>query len=84
MLYEVITRPSTAGQQPEGERLQREVHYLPSTLSPAVLAANARALVGSPRRYLRVWIELVKEWWRDRRAGRAWQSSHATESYNFV
>jgi glycosyltransferase involved in cell wall biosynthesis len=74
-----IKRPSTKSQQPEGEALQREVHYLPPTLSLAVLAANLRALRRSPGRYLASWARVTREWWRDRRAGRAWQSRRASE-----
>jgi glycosyltransferase involved in cell wall biosynthesis len=74
-----LKRPSTSGQQPEGEALRREVHYLPPTLSAAVLAANARVLLRSPGRYLGAWARVVREWWRDRRAGQAWQGRKASE-----
>jgi glycosyltransferase involved in cell wall biosynthesis len=74
-----IKRPSTRSQQPEGEELQGEVHYLPWTFSPAVLAANLRAFLRSPARYLGACAALIREWWRDRHAGQAWRSRKASE-----
>ena len=69
-----IKRPSTSTQQPEGAALEREVHYLPSTLSAPVLAANLAALARFPRRYLAAFAGVIMGWWRDRDAGREWQS----------
>lgn len=60
-----LKRPGTRLQQPEALALAQEVCYLPS-LSLAVLKSNARALAGSPARYLGVFVRLVREWWRDR------------------
>jgi glycosyltransferase involved in cell wall biosynthesis len=74
-----IKQPSTRSQQPEGEALRREVHYLPWTFSSAVLTANARALLRSPGRYFGACATLVREWWRDRNAGRAWQARTSSE-----
>jgi len=68
-----IKQPSTATQQPEGEKLAREVHYLPPALSAEVLRANWQVLRRDPGRYLGVWARLAREWWRDRNAGRSWQ-----------
>ncbi len=69
-----IKRPSTSTQQPEGKALEDEVCYLPSPLSPAVLAANLRQLLRSPLRYLGVYAKVVGGWWDDRSAGREWKS----------
>jgi len=74
-----IKRPSTRTQQPEAEALQREVHYLPSALSPAVLRVNLAALARSPGRYLGAYLRVVRGWWRDREAGREWQSRRISE-----
>jgi glycosyltransferase involved in cell wall biosynthesis len=68
-----IKRPVTRTQQPEAVALQREVHYLPPTLSPAVLAANAAELFRQPRRYARAVLGVIRGWWADRDAGRSWQ-----------
>lgn len=68
-----IKRPSTQTQQPEGAALQAEVTYLPSTLSAPVLAANLHWLARAPRRYLGAYAGVVRGWWSDRAAGRAWQ-----------
>lgn len=67
-----IKQPSTATQQPEGEALRREVHYLPSPFSWAVLRANLTMLARSPGRYLGAYARLCREWWRDRNAGKEW------------
>lgn len=68
-----IKRPMTKTQQPEGEALQREVTYLPSTLSPAVLGATLRYAVRHPGRLCRALAGVVRGWWADRDAGAAWQ-----------
>ena len=68
-----IKQPSTSTQQPEGEALRKEVHYLPATLSAPVLQANFAALRRDPARYLGAYVRLTREWWRDRNAGKAWQ-----------
>ena len=71
-LYSIKT-PSTSTQQPEGEKLAREVRYLPPALSGPVLRANWTAIRRDPGRYLGAWTRLAREWWQDRNAGRAWQ-----------
>ncbi len=68
-----IKRPMTKTQQPEGAALQREVTYLPSTLSAAVLGATARYAVRHPGRLLGALGGIVRGWWADRDAGAAWQ-----------
>jgi glycosyltransferase involved in cell wall biosynthesis len=68
-----IKRPSTDTQQPEGAALQAEVTYLPSPFSLAVLAANLALLARSPGRYAGAVAGVVRGWWQDRDAGRAWQ-----------
>lgn len=68
-----IKRPSTRTQQPEGAALEREVHYLPGTFSPAVIRANVSSLLRSPGRYLGAYVKVVRGWWQDRNVGRAWQ-----------
>lgn len=70
-----IKKPGTRTQQPEGEALAREVHYLPGTLSPAVLGANLATGASRPRRYLAAYAGVVRGWWQDRHAGKAWQSN---------
>ena len=75
-----IKPPLTRTQQPEGAALQREVTYLPSTLSPAVLAANLAMLLHAPGRYLRACAELVRGWWRDRAAGREWKRTRVSDA----
>ena len=74
-----IKPPITKTQQPEGAALQSEVTYLPPTLSPAVLSANAAALWRSPRRYLRACAGVVRGWWQDRAAGRQWQRTRISD-----
>lgn len=61
-----IKRPEAGAQQPEGEALKKDVHYLPSPFSVSVLRANAIALLRQPRRYLGACARLIREWWRDR------------------
>lgn len=68
-----LKHPSTATQQPEGEALTREVTYLPGNFSPAVWRANLQMAWRAPRRYLGIYARLIREWWRDRDAGRAWR-----------
>ncbi len=68
-----IKRPLTRTQQPEAAALQREVHYLPPTFAPAVIAANLAALVRSPGRYWAAVAGVVRSWWQDRAAGREWK-----------
>jgi glycosyltransferase involved in cell wall biosynthesis len=75
-----IKQPVTDTQQPEGAALQREVIYLPGTLTPAVLAANLAMLVRAPGRYLRACAGLVRGWWDDRAAGREWQSARISDA----
>jgi glycosyltransferase involved in cell wall biosynthesis len=75
-----IKRPGTGTQQPEGEALRREVHYLPSTLSLPVLRDNLTAFVRAPRRYLGVYRRMVSAWWRDRNVGREWKNRRISES----
>jgi glycosyltransferase involved in cell wall biosynthesis len=70
-----IKQPVTQTQQPEGAALQREVTYLPATLSPAVLGANLATLASAPLRYLSTCVRVVRGWWADRAAGREWQST---------
>jgi colanic acid/amylovoran biosynthesis glycosyltransferase len=60
-----LKHPSTRTQQPEGAALAQEVRYLPA-LSRAVLKDNARVLARNPKRYVGVFLRLVREWWRDR------------------
>ena len=74
-----IKPPVTRTQQPEGAELQREVTYLPSTLAPAVLAANLAMLARAPGRYLRACVGVVRGWWQDRAAGRAWQRARISD-----
>lgn len=69
-----IKQPSTSTQQPEGQALAREVHYLP-LLSASVLSANWHVFRRDPRRYLGVWSRLAQEWWRDRNAGSSWRKN---------
>ncbi|MFN8642490.1 MAG: glycosyltransferase [Candidatus Binatia bacterium] len=69
-----IKRPSTKTQQPEGAALQAEVTYLPSTLSVQVLGANLALLARHPGRYLGAIAGVVRGWWQDRAAGRAWRA----------
>jgi glycosyltransferase involved in cell wall biosynthesis len=73
-----IKRPLTKTQQPEGAALQAEVTYLPSTLSAAVLRANATLLVRQPRRYLGAIAGVIRGWWQDRAAGRVWQAQQVS------
>jgi glycosyltransferase involved in cell wall biosynthesis len=73
-----IKRPSTKTQQPEGAALQAEVTYLPSTLSAAVLRANLSLLARHPRRYVGAVAGVVRGWWQDRAAGRAWQAQQVS------
>ncbi len=74
-----LKRPSTRTQQPEGAALQREVTYLPASFAPAVIRANLETIRRSPARYLSAYTRLAHEWWRDRRAGRSWQSKRSSE-----
>ena len=69
--------PSTRSQQPEGEALAKEVHYLPGVLSWPVLRANLRVLLRSPRRYLGALFGLAAEWWRDRHVKSLWRDKSA-------
>lgn len=73
-----IKRPSTGTQQPEGEALRAEVTYLPSTLSAEVLGANLSLLARHPGRYLGAIAGVVRGWWQDRAAGRAWQAQQVS------
>lgn len=61
-----IKRPEAGAQQPEGEALKKDVNYLPSPLSRPVLHANATFLRRQPRRYVGVYVNLIREWWKDR------------------
>ncbi len=73
-----IKRPLTTTQQPEGAALQGQVTYLPSTLSAPVLGANLALLARRPRRYLGAVVGVVRGWWQDRAAGRAWQTQQVS------
>lgn len=73
-----IKRPLTKTQQPEGAALQAEVTYLPSTLSAEVLGANLALLARHPGRYLGAVAGVVRGWWQDRAAGRAWQAQQVS------
>lgn len=68
-----IKRPVTRTQQPEAEALRAEVHYLPPTFSPAVIAANLATLGSAPGRYLSAIAGVVRGWWADRAAGREYK-----------
>jgi glycosyltransferase involved in cell wall biosynthesis len=61
-----IKPPEAGAQQPEGEALKKDVHYLPSPFSVPVLRANLTMLLRQPRRYLGAYAGLVLEWWKDR------------------
>lgn len=74
-----IKQPSTATQQPEGEALRTEVHYLPSPFSGAVLRANLTMLARAPGAYLGAYVRLCREWWRDRRAGEEWTNRNVSD-----
>lgn len=74
-----IKQPSTATQQPEGEALRKEVHYLPSPFSAAVVRANFTVLTRAPATYLGAYARLCREWWRDRRAGEEWTNRSVSE-----
>jgi len=56
-----LKRPGDA-QQPEGAQIAKDVHYLPSTLSGEVLAANWRLLRTHPARYLGLYRAVVGAW----------------------
>jgi colanic acid/amylovoran biosynthesis glycosyltransferase len=62
-----LKRPSAKLQQPVARQLMDEVHYLPPVWSPAVVLANLRVAVRSPRRWLAVYWRLIRAWWVDRR-----------------
>jgi glycosyltransferase involved in cell wall biosynthesis len=70
-----IKRPVTRTQQPEGAALLSEVTYLPSPLSPAVWGAFFALLAGAPGRCVGATLGVVRGWWQDRDAGRAWRRS---------
>lgn len=72
-----LKRPSTRSQQPEGAALAQEVCYLPSSFSAAILSANLRTLLHSPRRYLGAFVGLAREWWRDRHVKSLWLDKSA-------
>jgi colanic acid/amylovoran biosynthesis glycosyltransferase len=55
-------RHGTTTQQPEGKEIARAVTYLPATLSTAVARANWKLLRREPRRYLRLYAEVVRAW----------------------
>jgi glycosyltransferase involved in cell wall biosynthesis len=55
-------RPGSPQQQPEGRELMDAVHRLPGILSGAVFRANARLLRRDPRRYARLYAEIVRAW----------------------
>jgi glycosyltransferase involved in cell wall biosynthesis len=75
-----IKRPGPGTQQPEGEALRREVHYLPPTLSLPVFRDNVTAFRRAPRRYLGVYGRMVSAWWRDRDVGREWKNRRISET----
>lgn len=75
-----IKRPSTATQQPEARALAPEVCYLPPPFAPAVLQSNLRALFASPGRYVRLYLRLAREWWRERDAGRDWKRRQISDA----
>ena len=68
-----IRRPLTSTQQPEGAALQGEVTYLPGSASAPLLAANLTLFARAPGRYLGAIAGVVRGWWADRAAGRAWK-----------
>jgi glycosyltransferase involved in cell wall biosynthesis len=72
-----IKRPSTKTQQPEAAALMKEVHYLPRVLSRPVLAANLKALLRSPARYLSAPVRLALHWWQDRHLASLWRTTPA-------
>jgi glycosyltransferase involved in cell wall biosynthesis len=74
-----IKRPVTSTQQPEAAALQREVHYLPATLSAAVIGANLATLASSPGRYFAAIAGVVRGWWEDRDAGRDYKLKRISE-----
>ena len=69
-----IKKPSTSTQQPEAQRLAEKVTYLPTPLRLSVWRENLRQLVRRPMRYLGIYVGLVRSWWEDRDAGRAWKN----------
>lgn len=75
-----IKQPSTSTQQPEGEALRKEVHYLPSPLSLAVWRANLATLLRAPLRYLDVYRKVIVGWWQDRRAGSEWKNRRISDA----
>jgi glycosyltransferase involved in cell wall biosynthesis len=72
-----IKHPGSGTQQPEAVALAREVHYLPSIASARVWRANVHALRHNPRRYLSAYMQLIREWWRDRSIANLWRDSSA-------
>lgn len=56
-----LKRPGDA-QQPEGAEIAKEVTYLPSALSNEVVSANWQLLRRDPRRYVRLYFEVVRAW----------------------
>lgn len=56
-----LKRPGDA-QQPEGAEIAKEVRYVPSVLSGAVLGANWRLLRSDPRRYLSLYRAVFVAW----------------------
>jgi glycosyltransferase involved in cell wall biosynthesis len=56
-----LRRPSVR-QQPEGQRLVRDVTYLPGVVSAPVLRANWRLLRADPRRYLSLYVAVGRAW----------------------
>jgi glycosyltransferase involved in cell wall biosynthesis len=71
-----LKRPSTRTQQPEGAALVHEVTYLPR-ISAALIGANLRVLVRSPKRYIRAFVRLVRHWWQDRHVRSLWHDKSA-------
>ena len=57
-----LRRPPAGRQQPEAEAVVRSVRYLPSAWSAAVRRANWRALRAAPRRYLALYLDVVRAW----------------------
>jgi len=57
-----LRRPPAGHQQPEAETVARSVRYLPSAWSAPALRANWQALRRAPRRYLALYLDVVRAW----------------------
>jgi colanic acid/amylovoran biosynthesis glycosyltransferase len=56
-----LWRPTT-GQQPEAQQIAAEVTYLPAALSMPVLGANWRLLRAGVRRYVGLYVQVIRAW----------------------